>query len=611
MDLLIPTWGELAGWGGVLAATLLFIGAGRLLTRGRAAPELALLAGWGFACLALTLWGVLTPWPMTWLAPAVAVAGLAGYAPSLALGKSDWQSLGRVLGVSLPFLAVMASARPSLPDTFLNLLPNAAYLYDHAAFPGDAGALGHSLLPGAPYNMQLAAFVAAVPLSSFPANAMIAFNIVLLLAAALLLARLVEGEGEAVPSWGAAAAGLLLATLINPGFVARYDLSAYSEPSVTVATACAGWLAARATAALAERRAAGSDLVVLSLTLAALVNIKQDSVALAAAIVASAAGLTLASGAARLRALASLLLAAAPAVLLYLAWRWYVLSHGLGELKLLPVSEWQYNLVPQILRSMAGVLGEKPYFSLAVIAACLALAWRWRRRGLDLPTRLGALFAGVALLYNAALFFTYIAHFDHEIGASAHSYFRYNTHLGLLLMLSLTLLARAHLAERGLTLRGGRRRAAAAPAIALALASPVLFFGFLRFDLEAPQQRAWLLADHMRVSLARDPRLVVVLPGDDGSLATMLDALIRFTPRRYVDADIRYERTLVPTIEEAERDSLPVLLSCAPPDQSWAPPGVAALLVGAAGAAWKYPAHHLPIRPSHVVSEAPLCLAPS
>jgi len=609
MDLLIPSWGALTGWGGVLVATLLFIGGGRLLTQGRAAPELALVAGWGLACVALTLWGVLTPWSMTWPALAVAVIGVVGLVPLRAPGAAAWRGVLRIVAVSLPLLAVMASARPSLPDTFLNLLPNAAYLYDHARFPADGSAPSYSLLPGAPYNMQLAAFVAAQLTPAFPANAMIAFNIVLLLAPALLLARLVEGDGDSVPSWGAAAAGLLLATLINPGFVTRYDLSAYSEPSVTVATACAGWLAARATAALAGRRAAVTDLVLLSLTLAALVNIKQDSVALAAGVVASSAVLVLLQRGARVRSLALLLLAAVPATLLFLAWRWYVLTHlTSGELKLLPVGQWQFDLIPQILRSMASVLLEKVYFSLSVIVALVALVWRWRRHGLDLPTRIAALFAGVALLYNAALFFTYIAHFDNEIGASAHSYFRYNTHLGLLLMLALTLLARASLVERGWTLHAGWRGAAAALALSLALVSPVAFFGFLRFDLEAAQQRAWLLADHARLALDRNPRLIVLLPGDDGSLETMLDALIRFTPPRHVDAEIRYTRALSPTIEDARREHQALLLSCAPPDQNLVPPGVAALITFPDATFWKYPPDRLPIPRSHVVSEAALCL---
>jgi len=216
MDLLIPNWGELGGWGGVLVAMLLFIGGGRLLTRGRAAPELALVAGWGFACIALTLWGILTPWSMTWPAVAIAVIGLSGFLPAYAPGAAAWRGVFRIVVVSLPLLAVMASARPSLPDTFLNLLPNAAYLSDHARFPADGGAPSYSLLPGAPYNMQLAAFLAGLLTPSFPANAMIAFNIMLLLATALLLARSIEGDADRAPSWGGAAGGLLLATLIKP-----------------------------------------------------------------------------------------------------------------------------------------------------------------------------------------------------------------------------------------------------------------------------------------------------------------------------------------------------------------------------------------------------------
>ena len=378
---------------------------------------------------------------------------------------------------------------------------------------------------------------------------------------------------------------------------------------MTVATACAGWLAARATAALAERRAAGTDLVLLALTLSALVNIKQDSVALAASVVASSAVLALLQRDARLRSLALLLLAAAPATLLYLAWRWYVPRHfAAGELTLLPFVQWQFDLIPQILGSMAGVLLEKAYFSLTVIAAVVALAWRWRRRGLDLPTRVAALFAGVALLYNAALFFTYIAHFDNEIGASAHSYFRYNSHLGLLLMLTLTLLARATFVERGWALRSVWRCAAPAAVVGLALISPVVFFGFLRFDLEPAQQRAWLLADRARLALDRDPRLVVVLPGDDGSLKTMLDGLIRFTPPRHADAELRYTQALMPTIEDAKREHRAVLISCAPPDQEGVPPGVGALIAFPDATFWKYPPDRLPVRRSHVVSEAALCL---
>jgi hypothetical protein len=620
MELLIPSWAELAGWGGVLAATLLFIGGGRL-SAGRAAPEEALLAGWGGACAVLTLWGVASVAPLALPAVLVMLLGLVGLLlPRIALAAGEWRGMGRLLAVSLPLLAVMASARPSQPDTFLNLLPNAAYLWDHGFFPADARAQSHSLLPGAPYDMQLAGYIASLLARRFALNAMIGFNIVLQLAAALLLARLVAGsedEPESPPSWVAAALGLLLATAINPGFEPRYHLSDYSEASVTVATAFAGWFAARALDRLAASRSARRDLVLLALCLAALVNIKQDSVALAAAIVASALALALLQPrAARRRTVASLLAAAAPAALLYLAWRWYVLSHfAVGELKLLPMAQWQFALIPLILRSMAGDIVEKAYFFLAVALAIAGLALRWRRRGLDRTTALAAIFAGVTLLYNGAIFFTYIAHFDGAIGASAHSYFRYNTHLGLLLMLVLVSLARDLAAARGWTSGGLWRRRAPAAIVAAAPATPPVFFPFLRFDLEATEQRTWQLAGEAAPPLDREARLALLLPGDNGSLATMLEALIRFAPPRHLDAALdAVDRPTPATLAAlAAAGYRFALLSCAAPGIAGVAPGHGALLErDAAGwrpvATWSYPAVPLAVRSSRVVAGAPLCL---
>ncbi len=619
MELLIPSWGELAGWGGVLAATLLFIGIGRLVTAGRAAPETALVAGWGGTCLLLTLWGVATSASLLFPAAFVVLLGLVGcLLPRLAPRAPAWRGMGRILVTSLPLLAVMASARPSLPDTFLNLLPNAAYLYDHGVFPADDRAPSHSLLPGAPYNMQLAAFLVSEIVRRLALNAMIGFNIVLQLGLALLLARLVAGtedDDTTVPSWSAVALGLLLATLLNPGFVPRYHFSAYSEASVGVATGLAGWFAARALTRLGAGRDAAGDLILLALTLAALVNIKQDSVALALGLVAASLALALLQPPRlRGRAVAALLLAATPAAALYLAWRWYVLGHfAVGELKLLPVDQWRFGLVPPILRSIAGVMAQKAYFFLAAAAALAGLGWRWRRRGFDRTTALAALFAGVAVVYNAALFFTYIAHFGGEIGASAHSYFRYNTHLAPLLMLTLVLLARDVAVPRGWALN----RAGRAAAMAAAAASPVIFFPFLRFDLDAPQQRAWLLAAWTSPVLDRDRRLALLLPGDNQSLATMLEALIRFTPPRHFDAELRVVTQLAPaTLEALAAENYRfALLSCAPPGFAGVPPAHAALLERADGR-WHalsvraYPAAHLPVRRLDDVAHAPVCLAP-
>ncbi len=584
MALLIPTWLDLAGWAGVVAATLILLGTGRLLTAGRVAPEGALIAGWGGAAFILTLWGVLTPLSLRVPAVALVVVAAAGLSlPQSRLDRAQCLSIARIGVLALPLLLVMASARPSLPDTFLNLLPNAAYLYDHAAFPADTAAPAHSFLPGAPYNMQLAAFLASLVTPGFPPAAMIGFNIILQLAAALLLARLVshgaDGRQDG-PSWGAAAFGLLLVTIFNPGFVPRYHLSDYSEASVTVTLAFAGWTAAR----FLDRRAAGESgravLWQMALSLSALVNIKQDSVALAVGVITAAVLLAvLAPGPpaarSRLSSLIGLALAALPAGLLYGAWRWYVLSHfAEGELKPLPFAQWQFHAVPQILWRMTEVMVDKAFLFGAFAVVLVTLLLRLRR-SIDLASRLAAMLVLVFIVYNAALVAAYVGHFPGTVGTDAHSYYRYNTHLSLLLMLALVILVRAIASERRWTI-GNNRRWTGAVAMGLILVLPPALHPLLRFDLEVPQRRAWEAAAAAVTAIDDRDRVALVLPGDNGSVAPMLEGLLRTAPPRRPDIDIVPLQTLTPdTLGSLDRQGIRVaLVSCRPPGSTVALPGV-------------------------------------
>ena len=614
LHLLIPSASDLAGWGAVAIASMAFIGLGRLWSAGAALPELALVAGWGVLSLLLTLWGALMPWSMVWPAAALTLLGLIA-APWRS--AAFWQAAGRLVALALPLLALLASARPSQPDTFLNLLPNAAYLWDHGAFPADDRAPSYSLLPGAPYNLQLAGFIASLVAERFADNALIAVNIVLQLGFALFLARVIAGTEETVapPSWGAIALGLLATTALNPGFVPRYHLSSYSEASVTVTLAVALWLAARALEHIAAGEEARAELRLLAPMLAALVNIKQDSIALAVGLAVATLVLALWLTPGRRRPAAiQIALAVLPAVLLYLVWRWYVLGHfAAGELKLLPVAEWQVVSIPAILRSMAGTVVEKPYFFLAVALAMGMLIARRPRRNLDRALAVAALFAIVLALYNGALLFTYVAHFEGEIGAAAHSYFRYNTHLGLALVLTLVLMAREMARERRWHPPERSAQPGAALAIIAVLVTPVAFLGYLRFDLEPPQQRAWLVAAEAQRALARGGRLGLILRGDNGSLQTMLEGIIRLTPPRHPSAEL-YS---VDTMSSDTLDRLAgagynrVLISCVQVLPYG--PDFIVLLEREDGewhgtATQSYPAPPRAARWSHVVAEAPLCL---
>jgi len=608
---LVPSLADLAGWTGAGFAVLVFIGLGRMLSRGSAPPEIALIAGWGIACLVLTAWGVALPLSLRGPAIVLAALGTLGLViPGARLDSADWRTLGRVLVLSLPLLAVMASARPSQPDTFLNLLPNAAYLYDHGVFPAVGRPNAYSLLPAAPYNLQLAGLVAGLVTPQFPVVALIGFNVALQLAAGLLFARLVAvaEDGTKPPNWSVTAFGLLLATALNPGFVPRYDLSSYSEPSVTVVLAFAGYVTLR------RQRL---SVLLLAAALAALVEIKQDSVALAFGIALAAATRLPEAGENRRAIVLRAALAAAPAGALFLAWSWYVhrrFANPDVELTWMPLAQWQWGLLPTVFRKIAGIMGEKVVLFGPLIAALVTVlvrAWRGTKRG-SLGQSAGMVLLVVTLVYNAALLVSYVGHFGGQMAADAHSFFRYNTHLALLLMVTLVLMLREPAQAWFATLTPHWRRGLAGLAIVGFLACPVIFVHFLRFDLETPQRRAWDLEKHLAAAVGPRDRIALILPGDGGSLFPVLDGLLRMTPPRRPDVVLDDVPMLTPNDLGGLAADRWALISCTPPGMAGVPVGEAALFGHAAGG-WRL-VDHWPYPPagqddwSRVIALSPLCL---
>jgi hypothetical protein len=587
--LLIPTFSDLAGWGGTAFAALVFIGLGRLASQGKSPPEVALAAGWGAMALALTLWGVTTPASLRYPAWVLAIAGLAGLiAPRSRLKPGEWRGMLRIAILALPLLAVMASARPSLPDTYLNLLPDAAYVADHGFFPADGRPDAHSFLPAAPYNQQLAAFVASLVTPGFPANGLIGFNLVLQLAAGLLLARLAaksEDDPGKVPSWGAAALGLLLATALNPGFVPRYDLSSYGENAIAAALACAGFAACR--------RGGKESGVTLALILAGLASIKPDSIALALGVAAIAMLLPPLTGETKRQARTRIGLCALPALILYAAWHWYVSAHFASpgaELTLLPPGQWHVAALPGILFSMLAAMPPHAIFFAALFAVTGIFLFRLRGDGVTSPEmRAAAMLSGVTGIYVLALVFAYVAHdFPSANGgaADAHSFFRYATHLSLLLMMAITWLARKRVGAWMAALPTGRRRFLPGAAIPILCVFPLAFLHFLRFDLEAPQQRAWILAKEVAARVSPGGHLLLLLPGDNDSLSTALAAILRLTPPRREDLQIDditggftpHELDAIPGGTPGEQNEW-ALLSCAPDGVDGVQEGQAALFL--------------------------------
>jgi hypothetical protein len=572
MALYLPGLTDLVGvfvtWG--IAAILLLIGT---VVAGRgAAAEFRIGAGWGALCVVLTLWGVFLPLSLRIPAMAMlAAALLVQIVVSRRLRRDDWIALGRLLLMTLPLWAIMASVRPSQVDTFLNLLPNADYLVDFARLPTATLPPSYSFLPAAPYDTQFLAFLGSLVWRDYPTAGMSLVNVMLRLVAGLAMARMLARSAGA-PSWVALSLGMLLVTLLDPGFVPRFHFSAYGETGLAVTALLAACLYVEAQ----EGRAYGPEL---SLILAAMINTKQSGIGLVLALFGAAIVLAFAeSGTPRRRLVVGAALSLAPAGLLYAVWRYYAAHAGVAELEPLPLSAWNWELLPQTFRGIAGAIAEKPLFFAAEIVSFGCLALMLRRRGWSRATRFLAFNAAAFTLYNGFLVVTYVAHFSAEMATEAHSYFRYNTHLSLILALALALTV----CELAMPLwtRRGVRGSVAALVVGVALLAPVAFAERLRFDIEMPQPLVWDLAAELKPFLRDGDKLAMILPGDNGQIGDLLEGYLASAPPRRRGLDLkRYNAADMAVLDQAAAAGYDLaVISCTPQGFLDLPAGGAALL---------------------------------
>ena len=622
MTAYLPTLHSLGGIAGLAITLVLFVALGSAVTARRTFPEIQLVAGWGIACLVLTAWAVATP--LSLAIPGIALAAIALVCvahPVLRQRIGPVRGISRLLLLSLPLWLVMLPLRPSQIDAWLNLLPNAAYLFDFGMLPTDARPPSYSLLPAAPYNTQFVAYLASLASGSFADAAMALFNVALLVASGMLFARIVSPR-SGTPAWCACAAGLLLAIFVNPGFVPRVFFASYGEASLAVTTLMAVWLAAEMIDELARGVAWPRALPGLAFVLAAMINTKQSAIGLMLSVaIATLAMILLHPRVPRARGCFVIALAVVPALALYVIWRDFVVSNFVtGELKPLPFAEWNFALVPRIVLSMLVEMFHKATFFLCMFAVLIAAAVWVRRDPWRRDTQLLVVCAGVIVLFNGFLLFTYIAHFPPAIAADAHSYFRYASQLSLVVMLALVVTLRPALVQWrffAADAQAGRGRYVAAVPVVVVLLLPLAIVGMLRFDLDVPQPIVWELGHRAARHIAPGDRLALLVPGDSNySVSSMLSGVLMFTPPRRPRLDIKVEtRADAATLDQLAGAGYQLaLVTCTPVGLPGVPAHEAAMLRrGDEGwrlvEAWAYPADTARQRFSALLARGPLCAA--
>src|SRR5439155_7704147 len=399
----IPNPAALVGLAVTWVVAVILLPAGAAVVGPRMPPEVQIAAGWGALCLLFTAWGVLVPFTLAVPAAAYVALSLSVLAFRSRRPRAPaWRTLGRLTLLALPSWLVMAPIHTSQPDTWLNLLPTAVYLADWARLPTALSPPSHSFLPAAPYNTQFLSYSGGLVWPDYPAAGMSLTNVLLLLATGLLFARVLilpSLTSDRVLPWGSIAGGIVLATLLNPGFVPRYHLSAYGETALAVTAVITGWLLISAQGEIAGgRRPSGAAAA--ALILAAIVNTKQSGIGLVAASV-GAALLTswLETGQWPRVMLRFVGLAMLPALGLYALWRYHVSVAGVDELKLLPFAQWNWIDLPAILARVIAEVAEKPAYFGCTAAVLIAWPALLLRQGWTPTTRLLAYHAALLVLY--------------------------------------------------------------------------------------------------------------------------------------------------------------------------------------------------------------------
>ena len=277
----------------------------------------------------------------------------------------------------------------------------------------------------------------------------------------------------------------LSTTLLCPTFAQKVVITYYADTSSAVAAGIAAVLAWRILVELAAGEPSSARTLAwqLGLVLLLLVNLKQATFVLFVLITIALLLMAWRDPAIRLwQAVRLLPMIVIPPIAIYLMWRYHVTSELVsGEFALRPFAEWHIDILPNIISTMLLVLAKKGYYlALVIILIGFGLRALWRPKN-DFD-RLAGTAALIILGYEAFLLLAYTASFGRPDALRAASYWRYNMHLGLIVV-AFTVFGLAKLWRLRAQNWAHWKRFAWVPVI-LVMAAPLAFANKLRFDRE-------------------------------------------------------------------------------------------------------------------------------
>ena len=513
------------------AVLLILSQAGGVLAGRQRPMDVDFIFGWGAVSGVFTIFVVFFAAPLENLFWCVVILSLiAAGALIIRDGKTLTPGLFRVFFITTPLLLIASAMEPSQWDEFSHWLPAPRFmLLTHDVPSLNNPVVGTEMLPAYPFGWPYLTYMASRISGTFVEGAGRILNIAFLLCFGLLVMRsVVEAAGYKRPqklSWKMSGLVVLIVMLVNPTFIQKIILTAYADVSTSVTLAVIAYLYWTLLNSQASDNNKDFRWVIVQIALAsiAFINIKQVNVALLFGL--TSMYLLIAWRDPNINFKKSILISLfslLPALTIYGVWRYHVIiNYGASigvEGQFLPFEDWNITKMHIIFFQMLIVASKKMFF-FGIMAIAVGVGVCALNNIKTKYDRLAILVGGAFLTYNCFLYIIYITSFGEKGALAVMSFWRYNTHLGMLAVLFFAtsmgmLWQRFNFKDK-------------APAIIfrlpliLVIIAPFVFAKKLRFDLEPLKPHYTIVARELALMIPKNEPIVFVDPLGTGESAVI------------------------------------------------------------------------------------------